>query len=212
MPLIEVEDAVMAALAQNGVGFKDLSAAAQKAAGVEAAWNKMLSGPQRAALLRAYKEAYPDAAVPEIDAAAPILSEVEKLRKEWQDEREAAKKEADEKRAKEREEQANTTVASGRRMLRADKKLDDEGVAAVEKIMQDLGIPNYEVAYNHWKAQQPPDPTPLPSAYGNARSLDWFKAEESQPDTKLLLEDPFGFRRKETGKVLQEIREGKFAA
>lgn len=212
MPLVEIEDDVLKALSTNGIQFKDAGDRVKRATEVEAAWNKLLSGPNRTQMLKAYKEAYPDAVVPELDAAAPITAEVSRVEKKFDDWVEAQKKEADERREKNREEAANSTVAKGRTWLRADKKLDDEGVTAVEQIMQEHGIPNYEVAFNHWNANRPPDAEPLPSAYGGARSLDWFKVEEERPDTKLLINDPKAFQRRETGKVLQEIREGKLAA
>lgn len=212
MPLVEIEDDVLKALAGHGLQFKDAGDRVKRATEVEAAWNKLLGGPNRTQMLKAYKEAYPDAVVPELDAAAPITAEVSRVEKKFDDWVEAQKKEADERREKNREEAANSTVAKGRTWLRADKKLDDEGVTAVEQIMQEHGIPNYEVAFNHWNANRPPDAEPLPSAYGGARSLDWFKVEEERPDTKLLINDPKAFQRRETGKVLQEIREGKLAA
>lgn len=212
MPLVEIEDAVLAAMASNGIQYKDATARVSQATEAQGAWSKMLAGPNRKALLKAYKEAYPDVPIPELDAAEPISAEVEAVRKEFHDYKEAKEKEAEEARARSREEAANATVAKGRAWLRAEKKLDDEGEKAVEQIMKEHGIPIYEVAFNHWKATQPPDPEPLPTAYGGARSLDWFKADEDKPDTKLLLSDPMKFKRQETGKVLQEIREGRLAA
>ncbi len=212
MPIVEIEDNVLAAFVQNGVQFKDASDRMKRGADLEAAWNKLLAGPNRVQVLEAYKLAYPEAVVPELDAAKPLMSEIEKLRKEMQDDKDA-RAAADEKRRNDaREASANDTVSKGRTWLRGEKKLDDEGVTAVEKIMLDEGIQNYAVAFNHWKALQPPDPEPLPSTYGGARSLDWFKVEEDRPDTKLLINDPKAFQRRETGKVLQEIRDGKLAA
>lgn len=210
MPLIEVEDDVFAALQTNGVRFTDAKGKLSKAAEIEAAFNKITSGPQRLAFLKLYKEAYPDAAVPEIDAAKPVLEDAAATRKMVEDFIAGQKKEAEDKKTADREAAASQTVTQGRTWLRRDRKLDDEGVTAVEKVMQDLGIPNYEVAFNHWRAGQPPEPTPLESSYAG-RSLDWFK-EDERPDVKLLMNDPMAYRRKETGKVLQEIREGRLAA
>jgi hypothetical protein len=211
MALIEVEDQIIAALAQNGIKYTDASGKIAKGAEVEAAWQKLLSGPDRLTVLQAYKRAYPNASVPEIDAAAPVNDAVAAIRKEFDEYRAAADKEKEETRAKAREEAANGTVAKGRQWLRGDKKLDDDGVTAVEKVMQDLGVPNYEVAFNHWRASQPADPEQLPSSWAG-RSLDWFREQEDRPDLELLRKDPMAYRRKETGKVLAEIREGKFAA
>lgn len=211
MPFIEVDDAIAAAMAKEGLQFKDASAHIKKGQEFEAAWSKMLASDQRDSVLAAYKKVFPDAVLP-TDFTAPVKDEVAALKKEFDEYRESVKKAEDDRRENRRKESAERTVADGRKWLRTEKKLDDEGEKAVEQIMQDKGIADYEVAYHHWKAQQPPEATPLPSAYGGARSLDWFKAEESRPDTKLLLSDPRAFQRNETGKVLQEIREGKLAA
>ena len=210
MPLIEVEDDVLNALSTNGVRFADARGRLAKAAEIEAAFNKIQSGPKRMEFLRLYKETFPDAIVPEIDAAKPVLDDMAAMRKEMQDFIEGQKTEREERIKTEREAAAGATVSDGRRWLRREKKLDDDGVTAIEKVMQDLGIPNYEVAFNHWRASQPPDPTPLESNY-SSRSLDWFK-EDERPDVQLLMKDPMAYRRKETGKVLQEIREGRLNA
>jgi hypothetical protein len=212
MPYVEVDDAVYAALTQNGVKVKDVTAAVTRAAAAETVWNKLLnSGKNRTEALRLYKAEYPDQPVPELDAAAPVTEGLAAVNKRLDDWFEAQKKEKDDEKTRRDEESATSTIATGRRMLRTDRKLDDEGVKAVEEVMQKFGIPNYEVAFNHWKASQPPDAEPLPTAHG-ARSLDWFKVEEERPDQKLLLTDPMAFRRRETQRVMQEIREGRLAA
>jgi len=212
MPLVEIEDAVLSALATNGIQYKDAGDRLKKATEIEAAWAKILSGPDRVKALEIYKAQFPDASVPDVDARAAVAPDISRVEKKVDDFIDSFNTNAAERAKKRDQEAANTTVAQGRRRLRTEKQLDDEGVNGVEQIMQDKNIADYEVAYNHWKAQQPPDPDPLPSAYGGARSLDWFQVEEARPDTKLLLTDPKSFQRRETGKVLQEIRDGKLAA
>lgn len=208
MPLIEVDDTTHAALAQNGIKFADATDRLKKAADMEAAFRDLTNGKNRLAFLKLYKEQYPNAAVPEIDAAAPILSEVAELRKLFEDkEKEREEKEAAREKTA-REASAQDTVSKGRTWLRRDRKLDDDGVTEVEKVMQDLGIPNYEVAFNHWKASQPPEPaTDLPSSYAG-RSLDWFRAEADQPDHQLLLKDPLAYRSKRMNEILTKVRAG----
>lgn len=211
MPYIEVDDGLLAALSKEGLKYKDVGPAIQQAQEYDAAYRKLISGEDSAEFQRIYKRAFPNAVVP-ADVTAPVSADVAALRKEFDDYKADIKKADDERRDERRKRTAEATVSDGRKWLRTEKKLDDEGEKAVEAIMQEHGIANYQVAYNHWKAQQPPEPTSLPNAYGGSRSLDWFKAEESRPDTKLLLSDPAAFRRGEVGKVLQEIREGKLAA
>lgn len=211
MALIEIEDAIAAELAKNGIKYTDASGNYGKARESQAALEKLLAGPHRTEILKAYKVAYPNVPIPELDAAVPINEAVGKISKEFEDFKASIQKEKDDAEAKRREEAANTTVAAGRKWLRANQKLDDDGVTAVEKVMQDLGIPNYQVAFNHWRAEQPAQPEQLPSSWGN-RSLDWFQEEKDKPDTTMLLKDPLAFRRQAIGQVMRDARDGKLAA
>ena len=212
MPLIEVEDVVATALRDNQVKFTDRTAEIAPAAQAAAAWNKILNGADtRTDLLKLFKKAFPDVPVPEIDAATPRDEQIAAIRKELDDYKAEVAKEKEDARQKGREADALDTVSKGRSWLRRDKKLDDESVKAVEDMMQELGIPNYEVAYSHWHAQQPPAPDQLPAST-IGRSLDWFMAQENQPDHALMLKDPVAWRRQEIGKTLQAIRSGEIAA
>lgn len=211
MALIEIEDGIAAQLAEHGIRYTDASTRVKGASEVQAAWNKILSGPKRLEMLKLYKDTFPDASVPELDAAAPVHDAVSALQKQFDDYKAANEAKETEREKKFREESASHTVANGRKMLRTDKKLDDEGVKAVEQIMLDHGIQNYDIAYNHFRAGLPPDAEQLPSSWAG-RSLDWFQQQESKPDQKLLLENPMEFRRQEIGKVLAEARAGKLAA
>lgn len=206
MPLIEVEDAVLAALRDNGVKFGDKTAASASAAEARAAVDKLLAGPDRLEFLKLYKKTYPDAAVPELDAAKPVLDKVDAIAKEFSEYKASVEKEKEDRETARRERTAHDTVSKGRTWLRQEKKLAQEAVDDVEKLMQEEGIPNYAVAFNHWKASQPPDPEQLPSSVVN-RSLDWFKVSEEQPDHKKMLEDPMGWRRNQIHKILTEERQ-----
>ena len=211
MPFVEVDDALLAAMKKEGLSYKDADAVIQQAREYDAAYRKLISGEDSAEFQRIYKKAFPNAVVP-ADVTAPVSADVARVEKKFDDFVETLNKRDAERDEARKKRQADSTVADGRKWLRSEKKLDEEGEKQVEQIMVDKGIGDYEVAYNHWKALQPPEPTPLPNAYGGSRSLDWFKAEESRPDTKLLLSDPAAFRRGEVGKIMQEIREGKLAA
>lgn len=211
MALIEIEDTIAAELAKNGIRYTDASTRVKGATEVQAAWQKILSGPKRLEMLKLYKEAFPDAVVPEIDAAAPVNDAVAALQKQFDDYKAANETREADRLKKLAEENASRTVADGRKWLRAQKKLDDEGVAAVEKIMTEKGVPDYEIAFNHWRAGQPPEPDQLPSSWAG-RSLDWFQEQKDQPDHALLMKDPTAFKNQEVRKVLAEIQQGKLAA
>jgi hypothetical protein len=212
MPLVEIDDVVFNALRDNSVKFTDRSAELAPTAQAAAAWQKIVNGSEtRGDALRLFKKAFPDIPVPEIDARAPVDEAISSLRKEFDDYKAGVEKEKDDARQKNREADALDTVSKGRSWLRREKKLDDESVSAVETMMQELGIPNYEVAHSHWAAQQPKQPDLLPSST-IGRSLDWFKAQDNQPDHALMLKDPIAWRRQEIVKTLQGIRSGEIAA
>lgn len=212
MPLIEVDDVVATALRDNNVKFSDRTSELAPTAQAAAAWQKIVSGAEtRGDALRLFKKAFPDIPVPEIDARAPVDDAIAALRKEFDDYKEGVQKERDEAKKAREESAAHDTVSRGRTWLRREKKLDDDGVKAVEDMMTNLGIPNYEVAFSHWHAQQPKQPDLLPSST-LGRSLDWFKAQEDQPDHQAMLKDPIAWRNKEIVKTLQAIRSGEMAA
>jgi hypothetical protein len=212
MPLVEVDDTVIKALRDHNIQHVDRTAALAPTAEAAAAWQKLLANPKtRLGTLKAWKELNPELAIPEIDTPEPISAELTATKTELAELKATLAKEKEDAETRRREADALDTVSKGRTWLRREKKLDDETVGQVEKMMQDLGIPNYEVAFSHWRAQQPADPTPLPqSTLG--RSLDWFKAQEDKPDHALMLKDPLAWRRQEIVKTLQSIRSGEMAA
>lgn len=212
MPLIEVDDVVATALRDNSVKFTDRTSELAPTTQAAAAWSKIISGAEtRTDALRLFKKAFPDIPVPEIDARAPVDDAIAALRKEFDDYKDTVKKEREDALEKRREAEALDTVSKGRSWLRRDKKLDDEAVGQVETMMQELGIPNYEVAHSHWLSKQPRQPDVMPNST-IGRSLDWFKAQDDQPDHAAMLKDPIAWRNKEIVKTLQAIRSGEMAA
>lgn len=212
MPLIEVDDVVAGALRDNSVKFTDRTAELAPTAQAAAAWSKIISGSEtRNDALKLFKKAFPDIPVPEIDARAPVDDAIAALRKEFDDYKAGVEKDKEDAKTRARESDALDMVSKGRTWLRREKKLDDESVTQVETMMQDLGIPNYEVAFSHWHAKQPAQPDVLPNST-IGRSLDWFKAQEDQPDHAAMLKDPIAWRNKEIVKTLQAIRSGEMTA
>jgi len=194
-------------MAGNGIKYTDRTADHRTAQQIIDRVRALESGPKRQEYLRLLKEQFPDLTIPEIDAAKPVLNEVAELRKMFSDHVEGLKKEREERETKERESAAEKTVTQGRSWLRSKQKLDDEGVAAVEKLMTDRSVADYEAGYLLWQKDRPPAPVDLPNTtLGN--SLDWFKAEENRPDKDLLLKDPLLYRKQRSGQILHDLRAG----
>jgi len=209
MPLIEIDDATAAAMSQNGIKFQDRTVAFAQSAKTMAELQKIQNGPRRSKWLELVKEEYPDLPIPEIDAAKPAYDRIAAMEKKQDEFIEALKKKDEERETKDREMRATKTVEQGRSWLRRDKKLDDEGVKSVERIMQDEEIPSYQAAFLLWRDRNPPTETDLPAIRGG--NLDWFKAEteDSAADMKLRLSDPLKYRQKRIPQMLQQLRRGE---
>ena len=209
MPLIEVDDATAAAMRQHGVNYADRTAAQTAASKTLAAIQKLESGPRRTRYLELLKEEFPEMVIPEVDAAKPVNDAVTALGKRFDDWVAAQEKKEEERTEADRKSKAEGTVTQGRSWLRRERKLDDDGVTAVEKIMQEEGIPNYQAAFLLWRDRNPATESDLPTI--QARSMDWFKAEteETQADMKLRLANPIGYRQKRIPQMLQQLRRGE---
>lgn len=202
MPLIEIDDQYAAQL--GNIPHKDRSGDWRSMSEFQTAYNKILQGPQRLAMFRVIKAAYPDQVIPELDAAAPVTAEIEAIRKEFADYREEVKKEKAAEAEAHRKSAATDTIDKGRSWLRQ-QGCDDDGVVEVEKIMQDNNLANYEVAFSHY-ARSHPKTEPLPSVGFLGSQYDWFKGDE--PDVKLLRDDPVGFKNAEVTKFFRQKAEG----
>lgn len=143
-----------------------------------------LAHPEGRKLLKqAEKLLYPDRAVPEVDAAAEVRAEVDAKLKTL-DEKMAALDAAE---AKRKEEEGKATLArqwqGGRDLLRAGG-YTDEGVTAVEKLMEERGIFDHEAAAAlHEKMHPPPEPTTV----GGSTAWNFFEKPADEGPLKNAL-------------------------
>lgn len=200
MPLIE--DADYAELVRR-------AEVAEKHAKSTALLDKLGSGPNRRKLLEFVKEAYPDANIPELDAAKPILADVDKTREEVA----ALKKqlaEREEKDAlKERERETTDFIRKNRKMLRK-RGYDEEGVGSIEKLMQERGLTDYEAAAALYEASQPREEPILPN-YDRGWNFTMPDTEAESEAHKMLVSSPRGAKRwqdQQVKKFFQERRDG----
>lgn len=110
---------------------------------------------RRMRLLELQKEAEPNAVIPELDAARPVQEAIEgitkqfaELKTELQSERE--KREQDEKLAK-----FQARYEAGRKLL-AQNGYNEDGVKAIEKLMEERGIADHEDALVVYERLHPP--------------------------------------------------------
>lgn len=189
------------------------------AAPAKAVFDKIVSkSPEtRLEMLRLIKKVSPETPIPELDAAQPVLDEVSKVRKEFDDFRNAINGEKAEAAKRAREAGAEGEIAKGRQYLRS-LGYDDDGVKAVEAHMEKRGLVDYEAAEAHFAKAQPADEPIIPSNYG--QSWDLFQPRGA--------DDPLGdilkmgktraerairsWSEKEARATLNDIRNGRVAA
>lgn len=168
MPMIEVDENEYRALVQNS--------------GVIKAVEQMMANPAaRKKLLEARKVADPTASIPEIDAAAPVeaaVSEVTKTVAELRAEMAADKTERENTR---RLDALNSRWEKGRQTLR-DEGYTEEGIAAIEKVMEAEGIANHVAGAAYYDKINPaPEPvTPTSTRF------DIFAAPSKDESMKML--------------------------
>lgn len=134
----------------------------------EAEWNArgqltqvvsaLLKNPKaRPLMLRAQKEAFPESVIPEIDAAQPVMTEIEKVRKDFEDYRKAnEEKEA----AAQNESKIKAFADEWAKQKDAVRSrypdFNEKAIEDIEKMATEKGIPNFEAAADHYRALNPP--------------------------------------------------------
>jgi hypothetical protein len=144
--------------------------------------NRVGGNPKtRRKLLELVREDNPSVAIPELDAAAPILSEVAEERKA----RQALEKRLDdeklERETRERAAAATSQIEREHERLRA-QGWSTEGIAKIEAVMGERGLLDYEAGAALVEKQQPKEDALLPSNYG--RNWDLFEPPAEDNDIK----------------------------
>lgn len=125
----------------------------------------------RRKLLEANRAADPKADIPELDQPDPIEARVSPVI----DELKALRKEISEQNAKrENDEKLNaltSKIEGGFRTLRSEHGLTAEGEQQIRKLMEEEGITNVTVAWNHFNAMHPPA-TPVTPGIGGWNFLE----------------------------------------
>jgi hypothetical protein len=168
---------------------------------------KMLANPKsRRKILEARKEFDPTAVIPELDQAKPVEDAVATVTKQFED----FKKEQAEKEAKADQDRKigdlNTRFAAGRAALKK-QKWTDEGIKAVEELMEKHGIVDHDVGVAYFERLHPPQVPVTPNGSGAWNFLE--VPTEGSDDIKKLIEsrgENEPLLRKMTGEALMEVR------
>lgn len=159
-------------------------------------------------ILEAYKDAVPDAKIPELEMEEAAKAPVMELQKQVSD---LQKKIDDDKAEREKEAKLaalNGSVESGMAKLRRAGWTDD-GLAEVRKLMDERGIIDPEIAAAYYEKQHPPQAPATPSGVGG-----WNFMEPPADDdayVKALTADKTAAENdqlvmREASKTLQEFR------
>jgi hypothetical protein len=133
----------------------------------------------RAMLQQAVVEAAPDQAGPEHYLRSEFTEAIGSVSKKIDEFLEGQKQERSEREADAAKRALENRWLEGRAKLRADG-VTQEGVEAVEKLMEDEGIPNHEAARLLYERRNPP---PEPAVTGGSRWNFFDRAAEAANDT-----------------------------
>ena len=171
---------------------------------------KMLAHPKaRRKILEARKEFDPNAVIPELDQAKPVEDALSAVTKQIDD----LKKELSEKETKSAHdrklEDLNTRFAAGRAALKKQKWTED-GIKALEELMEKNGIVDHEIGVAYFEKLHPPQTPVTPNGSGSWNFLDVPK--EGDDDIKSLIaskgeNEPL--LRKMTNEALMEVRNSR---
>lgn len=152
----------------------------------DATVHALLANPKaKRKIFEAYKEHDPNARIPELEieeaARAPVVElqkQVQTLTKKIEDDEAERKKNASLT-------ALNGNIEKGKAKLRKDG-WTDEGLAALDKVMEERGILDVEVAAAFYEKQNPPATPATPRGVGGWNFVD--QVQESDVDLKQLLD------------------------
>jgi len=127
---------------------------------------ELMGNPKsRRKVLEAQKEAHPDAVIPELDAAKPVLEEVSKIREEMSKWMKAQEEGAAKKDEENRVNALKLQWNEGRNKAKAEGYTDD-GLKALEDFMEKRGIADHELAIPAFERIHPPAKSEAPANKG----------------------------------------------
>jgi hypothetical protein len=154
--------------------------------------DQLMSNPEtRRTMQLAVKKINPKASIPEIDAALPIMGEMQKMSKRLDElTSELTRRDAQE----EMRSKQNTLKEQG---------YSTEAVNRIEKLMAERSISDYDAAAALFDRQNPA-PAPSRPSYAGSRFMD-----TGADDFKKYMKDPDAWVEEETSKAIADFRAGR---
>ena len=170
--------------------------------------DKMGNNPKlRHKLLGLVKELNPDANIPEIDAAAPIMAEVAEARKTVAEIRAEIDKDKKDREEFLQKQNFQSFIDTGRKKLR-DNGYTDDGIASIEKMMADRGYSDYDVGLTMYEKANPPEEPAVPTHFGRMWNLP-EPTNDKDTQTKAWFDNPVAQSQREVQSWANELRAAK---
>lgn len=192
MPMIEVDEAEFA----RNIKLRDTVAA-------------LLADPKaRRKVLEAQKIIRPKDPIPELDATAPIEDALSGIKKDFEDFKVAQLKEKQDADDQKKLDGITAKMERGFDELRQNG-VTEEGIAGVRKLMEDEGILNPRIAWDHFSKLHPPTEPTNPAGYGGFNFFDTSTGAADDDVMKKLLDtrgDDDSLLRRMTNTALADVR------
>ncbi len=128
---------------------------------------KIATTPEAKRLLqKAHKLVDPNALTPDLDADEAKSKEQTEWQKKFEELQTSIQADKEKRESDANLAALNTKFEAGRKRLR-EQRYTQEGIEAVEKFMQERGIPDHEIAAAYLEKQNPPQEVMNPRAFGS---------------------------------------------
>lgn len=156
----------------------------------------------RKAFLESLKVLNPGVSIPEIDGQAPVLAAIADQNKKIETLMESIQKDKDEAKKARMDSEITTEREAGHKLLKAAGYRTLEDIEAVEKLMAERKVLDYDAGLLLFEKLNPPA---TPIATGNyGKNWDFTRTEKGDSGHELLMSDPTAWKNKEINKFLGE--------
>lgn len=140
---------------------------------------QMLGNPKtRRKVLEAYKEAVPNATVPELEATAPFEERVAGMEKTMTDFIKEFKEDREKEKTEAHLEKLKSQVVAGHKALK-ERGYTDDGIKLVDEFRDRKGLVDYDDAIRLWELDHP---APQVSEPGDARNMNLISMVQNEAD------------------------------
>lgn len=157
----------------------------------------------RESFLKSLKVLNPKAVIPEIDGQAPVMAALADTNRKFETLLDTIQKDKDEAAKKRMDSEIQSEQETGREMLRKNGYQTKEAIDAVEKLMAERKVLDYEGGLLLFEKLNPPA-SPIASTGNFGKNWDFARVEKGDDSHELLMADPTAWKNKQIGQFLAE--------